>query len=188
MTKAEARKHFLAKRTELSPHVRAEYDLQLYNQFFQKVDLNGVRVMHLYLPIERKGEPDTWAILDRLRREFGHIRLVIPRVGAEDDLEHIFFEGLHQLKDNAWGIPEPQTGVPADPKLIDLVIVPLLAFTLNGHRVGYGKGYYDRFLARCGNQCRKLGLSYFAAATIDGFDDNDICLDAVVTPTGITTF
>lgn len=188
MTKTEARSHYLAQRNLLGDAVRSDYDLRLCNHFFQKVDLNGVHILHLYLPIPARHEPDTWAILDRLRREFGHIRLVVPKVAANGELQHIFFEGLHQLKENAWGIPEPQTGVPADPARLDLVIVPLLAFAANGQRVGYGKGFYDRFLAQCKRHCRKVGLSYFEAAAIEGFDDTDVALDAVVTPNGLITF
>ncbi len=72
---------------------------------------------------------------------------------------------------------------------IDWVLVPLLAFDRRGHRVGYGKGFYDRFLAGCRSDARKIGLSLFApVVAIDDIGSQDVALDAVVTPDRVWTF
>jgi 5-formyltetrahydrofolate cyclo-ligase len=104
-------------------------------------------------------------------------------------LENIYFEGLHQLKKNKWGILEPEQGVPTPTEKIDAVIVPLLAFDEKGHRVGYGKGFYDRFLAQCRKNCQRIGISFFSAATlIEDIDENDIQLTSCINPPGYDIF
>ena len=70
-----------------------------------------------------------------------------------------------------------------------MVLVPLLGFDERGHRVGYGKGFYDRFLAECNPKIQKIGLSLFEpVAQIDDTSDFDIPLDACITPNRIWYF
>ncbi len=183
MTKQELRKTYLDKRKQLTAAECAHFNLQLYNFFFSSIDLSFVNVLHTYLPIIKNNEPDTWMIVDRVRREFPNVRISIPRITPEGELEHIYFEGLHQLQTNAWGIQEPRQGSPTPPEKIDLVLVPLLAVDKQGHRVGYGKGYYDRFLKRCRGDCNKIGLSFFdVIERIDDVDNHDIMLNSCITP------
>ncbi|MBL7870219.1 MAG: 5-formyltetrahydrofolate cyclo-ligase [Cyclobacteriaceae bacterium] len=160
MKKEELRKIYLAKRKALSESERLNLSRDLCDLFFSSIDLSFIKVIHIYLPIESKQEPDTWLIIDRIRREFPHILLSIPIIQA-NKIESIYFEGLHQLEKNSWGILEPKQGVPTPIENIDLVIVPLLAFDKSGHRVGYGHGFYDRFLKDCRSDCKKIGLSFF---------------------------
>ena len=189
MIKQELRKIYLDKRKNLSPTACAQDSRQLFNLFFSYFDLSFVKVLHTYLPIEKNHEPDTWIMVDRIRREFPHIRISIPKVSAEDTLENFYFEGLHQLKPNLWGIQEPRQGVPTPIEKIDLVIVPLLIMDSIGHRVGYGKGYYDRFLKTCRSDCKKIGLSFFEAIErIDDADSRDVRLNASITPGGVINF
>jgi 5-formyltetrahydrofolate cyclo-ligase len=99
-------------------------------------------------------------------------------------MENIFFEGLHQLEKNGWGISEPKQGVPTPSEKIDLVIVPLLAFDKQGHRVGYGKGFYDRFLKECRPDCQKVGLSMFDPENQSiETNEHDVLLSLCITPT-----
>lgn len=188
MTKEEARKAFLQKRLALSEGAYQHLNFQLYNQFFAQVDLSFIKCIHIFLPIESKKEPNTWPIIDRIQREFPHVRISIPKV-VGDQLENIYFEGLHQLKKNKWGILEPEQGVPTPTEKIDMVIVPLLAVDNNGHRVGYGKGFYDRFLAECRIRCLRIGISLFdPVETIEDIDDNDITLTHCLTPSMLLKF
>jgi len=188
MTKSEARKEFLEKRKALNDAQRDILNLQIYNRFFASGYLDTVKTVHIFLSIERTREPDTWQILDRIRREFPHVRLVVPKING-DNLEHYYFEGLHQLQQNDFGILEPTQGIPANLNKIDFVFVPLAAFDSKGNRVGYGKGYYDRFLKECRPDCLKAGLSFFEAA--DVFSDvaaHDVPLDICFTPGKVYTF
>ena len=188
MNKKELRKLFLEKRKGLTEGEYTRLNLALYSQFFASVDLSFIRVLHTFLPLEGNREPDTWAILDRIRREYPQVRVSLPRVNG-DHLENIYYEGPHQLEISAWGIREPKQGVPTPPEKIDLVVVPLLAFDQRGHRVGYGRGYYDRLLRQVRPQCLKVGLSLFQPVdAIDDISDYDVPLDRCVTPEGEVEF
>jgi len=183
MTKQELRKIYLAKRLALSEAEYSQLNFQLYQNFFSNVDLSFIKVLHIFLPIISKKEPDTWLILDRIRREYPHVRISIPRVdNQKNELENFYFEGLHQLKTNEWGIQEPKQGIPTEPEKIDMVLVPLLTFDKQGHRIGYGKGYYDRFLKMCKPGTQKIGISFFDPEEKLPSEEYDVKLNAAITP------
>jgi 5-formyltetrahydrofolate cyclo-ligase len=111
------------------------------------------------------------------------VRTFAPRTNRQlGRLENIEFSPATELVENNWGIREP-VGEDTDPELMDVVVVPLLCFDGAGHRVGYGKGYYDEFLSRCQPDCRKAGVSFFPPVKqIDDLHDRDIQLDLCITP------
>jgi 5-formyltetrahydrofolate cyclo-ligase len=188
MTKAEIRKLFLQKRQALTDAEYHQRNVQLYHQFFTQLDLSFIKCLHIFIPIENKREPDTWPIIDRIRREFPHVMISIPKV-VDDKLENIYFEGLHQLKKNKWGILEPQQGVPTPSEKIDLVVVPLLAFDTLGNRVGYGKGFYDQFLSQPKPDCKKIGISLFQPIEkIEDVDAFDVRLNGCLTASNYYQF
>ncbi len=190
MKKAELRELYLTKRLSLSEAEYNQINFQLYQHFFAGIDLSFIHVLHTFLPIPNKKEPDTWLIIDRIRREFPHIRISIPKINPlSSAFDSIYFEGLHQLETNAWGIQEPKQGVPTEPEKIDMVLVPLLVFDQQGQRVGFGKGFYDRFLVTCKPSCKKIGLSLFEEVDlIEDTDGYDVPLDQCVTPSGVINF
>jgi 5-formyltetrahydrofolate cyclo-ligase len=184
MTKAELRKIYLAKRIALSD---TEYNLlnqQLCENFFASMDLSLIQVLHTFLPIEKTKEPNTWLIIDRIKKEYPHINISIPKINNQTSIvDNFYFKGADQLEKNTWGIPEPKQGVPTPTEKIDAVLVPLLAFDKNGNRIGYGRGFYDKFLATCREDCKKIGLSFFSA--VDGsvpVAEYDIPVDYAITP------
>ena len=91
------------------------------------------------------------------------------------------------LKVNNFGFLEPvQTSKTTKP---DLIVAPLLAFDKSKNRLGYGKGYYDRFLKLTNNSTLKIGLSFFDPITkIQDIDDNDVKLDYCITPKQVYKF
>ena len=94
------------------------------------------------------------------------------------EIDAIEYTSSTNLETNKWGINEPVDSEIVDPASIDLVIVPLLCFDKRGHRVGYGKGYYDQFLKKCRPDCIKAGVSLFPPVDqIDDVHDGDIPLD-----------
>lgn len=188
MTKSELRKLHLQKRLSLNEAECLHFSRQICDQFFTHVDLDYVNIMHAYLPIEKNKEPNTWLILDRIKKEFPKIRISLPRV-RNNNLENFFFEGPYQLEKNNWGIPEPKQGVPTPSDKIDLVIVPLIAFDRRGNRVGYGKGFYDKFLKECRLDCMKVGLSFFEPVEkISDVEEYDIALTHCITPNKLYQF
>ena len=140
------------------------------------------------MPIEKNKEPDTWLIINKIKQEFSSVRISIPRV-RNNNLESIFYEGIHQLEKNAWDILEPKEGISTDVKKIELVFVPLLIFDRSGNRVGYGKGFYDKFLKNCPQTCKKVGLSFFEpVGFIDDTKDFDVALTHCITPEKVYFF
>jgi len=93
------------------------------------------------------------------------------------------------LKQSDWGILEPTFGTTKTADLFDLVLVPLLAYDIEGNRVGYGKGFYDGFLKSCKPDCQFIGLSYFEPEEnpIDTIP-SDIRLHYCITPKRILQF
>jgi 5-formyltetrahydrofolate cyclo-ligase len=90
---------------------------------------------------------------------------------------------------NKYNILEPIGDHSIPPESIDLVFVPLLAFDKNGYRVGYGKGFYDRYLARCRDTVIKIGFSFFDPVdVIDDIDEFDVPLSYCVTPSSLYEF
>jgi 5-formyltetrahydrofolate cyclo-ligase len=125
----------------------------------------------------------------RLWRDHPEIKVFAPRVdAATGELKSVGFDADTEFTESSWGIREP-VGDPADPDGLDLVIVPLLCFDLSGHRVGYGKGYYDRFLAKCRPDCLKIGLSLFPPIDeIEDLHDGDVPVDLCITPDEVFRF
>jgi 5-formyltetrahydrofolate cyclo-ligase len=181
-TKREIRKEYLERRGKLTQALKLSLDRQLADRFFSSINLLPVRWLHTYLPRARSNEPDTWLLIDRLRREFPQTLVAVPRMGPADSMEHIVYEGLHQVRESQLGIPEPVNGTPADIARLNLVVCPLVCADVNGHRLGYGKGYYDRFLSRLPAGCLKVGLSYFEPLPALPVDEWDVAIDLLVTP------
>lgn len=187
MTKAEIRTAYLQKRKALAPAVYLQLCQMLCQRFFVSVNLTRVGLLHTYLPIPGKNEPDTWLIIDRLRREYPHIQIAAPRI-TNNNLEHVILEYPLQIATNTWNIPEPRTGTTVPAASADMVLVPLLAFDEKGNRIGYGKGYYDRFLKSCRPETPRIGLSFFAPLPHVPATPADVPLSACVTPDAFYIF
>lgn len=189
MTKKELRKIYLRKRMELSEAGYQQLNQRLCENFFSVINLGVVQVIHTFLPIKKNREVNTWLIIDRIRKDYPHVQISIPKINNHTaELEHYYYENPDQLKNNTWEIPEPVKGVPTPTQKIDAILVPLLAFDKQGHRLGYGRGFYDRFLASCRPDCKKIGLSFFEVEEkIEGISEKDIPLDLIITPDDVVS-
>lgn len=184
MTKTKLRKIYLAWRKNLLPEEKHEKSERITNLFFQNFDLSRINFLHCFLPIERTNEIDTKLIFQRIWKEFQQIETLVPRVNYKTgELENLKFTPATKLVENSLGIGEPVDNVLVESEKIDTVLVPLLCFDQKGFRVGYGKGYYDKFLRNCRADCLKIGLSYFEPiAEIFDAQDFDVKIDFCVTP------
>lgn len=190
-TKAELRAHYKALRKALSDAEKEQLDQQLKEQFFRHIPLDAVSTLHLYAPIHRFREVDTLLIAQEVRKSFPEIKLVISRtIWQKRLMEHVYFSEDVKLEPNAQGIPEPVGGELCPSQKIDAVIVPLLTFDEEGHRLGYGGGFYDRFLAECTPHALRIGLSYFPPLDfeIPEVHEYDIRLTHCLTPEHAYTF
>ena len=186
MLKSELRKQALAQRKGLTEQQAAVLSEALLATF-KKLDFSDINSVHIFLPILRHNEPNTFLFIDWLHANHPKIKIVVPKADFETHtMNHYVFNSLVDLKNNDYGIPEPQNAL-AFAGVPDLVLVPLLAFDQKGYRVGYGKGFYDRFFQNINTQ--KIGLSFFEpVAQINDVHLNDIRLDKCITPNKIYSF
>lgn len=187
MLKKEIRSQYRKRRNGISLATLENASLGITQQVL-RIPLWNFEFFHIFLPIPDKREVDTAVLVSLLQSK--HKKIVLPKVTGPGTMEHYQYEPTTQLVISPWGIPEPSGGIRVPPEKIDVVFVPLLAFDQNGHRVGYGKGFYDRFLAQCRPDTKKVGLSVFdveeEAISDPGADD--IRLDYAVTPKTVYTF
>ena len=190
MTKAELRANYLTRRKAISPQDRAAKSSAISDLFFTSFNLVPIKYLHVFLPIERLNEVNTRLIVEKLWKEYPHVHTVVPRVnGKTGEIENLAFSADTELVENAWGIEEPGDSEFVDSHEIDLVLVPGLCFDRTGHRVGYGKGFYDRLLKKCRPDCLKIGVSYFEPIDkIENLYEGDVPLDFVITATRTVKF
>ena len=184
MLKSEARALFLTKRKNISLEEKVLLDNSILAEF-KKIDLTALKCIHIYLPIIAQNECNTYPIIDFIRENYPKINMAIPKANFENgQMDAVFFNPETQLATNNLGIAEPINGAAIDPMVIDMIICPLLAFDLKGNRVGYGKGFYDRFLGQCKSDVIKLGLSYFEPINnLTDCNESDLPLSSCITPT-----
>ncbi len=180
--KRELREEYLKKREGLSKPEIHRLNVDLLSEF-KKLSLKGLRLIHFFFPIEKFTEPDTLPIIHWILKEHPEVKIVLSRCNLETNLmEHFIWDG-QELLENRWGIKEPHSGTRVLSQQLDAVIVPLLVFDKEGNRVGFGKGFYDRFLGDCREDCKKIGLSFFDPIDkIKDIDSLDIKLNLCVTP------
>lgn len=107
--------------------------------------------------------------------------VLLPKVISDTEMEVLRYTGPNDLEQSAWGIMEP-TGNPfTDYPHIDVAIVPGMAFDAQGHRLGRGRGYYDRFLTRVPH-VYKIGVC-FSWQLVDHVpsDEHDVVMNEIIT-------
>ena len=187
MNKATLRTHYKRLRKALSQEQIEDDSLQIANQLLL-LPIWDHEFYHIFLSIIEHKEVNTDYLLNILSGKDKHI--VISKSNfATREMSHVLLTDNTKIKKNKWHIPEPINGIPIASQHIDVVFVPLLAFDLHGHRVGYGKGFYDRFLKHCKADTLKIGVSFFEAETqISDILESDITLDYCITPEKIYRF
>mgnify|MGYP003450337178 FL=1 len=187
MDKKELRKKYKTLRKNLSEDTIEEWSLQIANQLI-RLDIWQHNFYHLFLPIEIQKEVNTEYILQILAGKDKNIVLSKSDFSTRE-MTHFLLTDNTTIKKNSYDIPEPIDGLEVPVFKIDVVFVPLLAFDENGNRVGYGKGFYDKFLAECKPEILKIGLSFFESEkVISDVLNTDIQLDLCVTPTKVYNF
>lgn len=188
-TKGELRERFKQVRLLLTKEEEDSLNNELLLQF-QQFNWSGFSYIHIFLPIRGFKEPNTNLLIDWLRSNFPQIQLVIPKSDLGSlKMHHYAWEEDLVFELNKWGIEEPRSGRVVLAEQLDIVILPLLAFDVMGNRVGYGKGFYDRFLSVCRPDCLKVGLSLFEPVEIiDDINPLDVPLDYCITPNRIWEF
>jgi 5-formyltetrahydrofolate cyclo-ligase len=189
MTKSEARRLYLEKRLALSASERARLDDLLLIQL-QTTELPFISFLLSYWPIEKNKEPNTHLFSDYIEFQNPELVTCFPKTNFDDGtMQAVPVNDDTRFRKNQFEIYEPEEGDTINASGLDLVFVPMLAVDKKGLRVGYGKGFYDRFLAGCRSDCMKIGFSYFEPFdSLDDANDFDLPLDLCVTPTAVYVF
>lgn len=191
MNKAELRIPLNKKRLDL-PEIEVEkMSKRIHDLVFSRLMMHRYSPIHVFLPLKRKKEPDTLLIINTLRKDFAP-DIYISKSLENGELLHVLFEPFTALNSNQWGIEEPKdlTNAISSQAFFEkyknediLIFVPLLAFDKIGNRVGYGKGYYDRFLQYATKDTTIVGLSFFEPIDlIEDADSFDVKMNYCVTP------
>jgi len=187
MLKKELRTKYKALRNQLSENDLEEMSLAIANKVLA-LPIWEKTYFHIFLPISEQKEVNTEYILHLLSGKDKEI--IISKSDFETrEMIHFLLTDNTKIKKNEYNIPEPVDGLEVPTKKIDVVFVPLLAFDKTGHRAGYGKGFYDKFLKDCKPEIIKIGLSFFEAEElIEDVFENDVKLDYCVTPNRVYEF
>ena len=181
MNKKELRKKYKDLRSKLSFNDIEDKSIAIANNLL-KLPIWKQEYYHIFLSIVEHKEVNTEFILSILSGKDKHI--VLSKSDFEtSSMTHFLLTDSTVIKKNKWNIPEPVDGIEIQLNKIDVVFIPLLAFDIKGNRVGYGKGFYDKFLALCKPDTIKIGLSFFESEElIQDVFESDVRLDYSITP------
>ena len=188
MLKEEIRKDYKLRRRKLSSTEKDKLeDLMLIQ--FQKLKLPQCMILMTYAPIEVQNEYDPYLAECYAMFKNPKIVFVHPCIDTTTESMIGYITNDETLfEENRFGVLEPTGGPKIFPEDIEVMFVPLLAFSKEGYRVGYGKGYYDAYIPNCNPKMIKIGFSFFDPVEIDDVNGWDKKLNYCITPNKIYTF
>lgn len=190
-TKSDLRNRILRNRSVLSPQAVCEKSGNIFNRLYSTKHYEDTKIVLAYMSFRNEVSTELF-----IRKCLADGKIVaIPRVehhkgtGSQRILTAYRINELDKdIISGYKGIPEPDTTIlnKMDPREIDLAIIPGVVFDYSRYRIGYGAGYYDRFLSSLGTDCLKAGIAY-DMQMIDKipYEEHDIPMDIVVTETGV---
>ncbi len=188
MKKQELRQIYQQKRENISPKEAILLSERINKHIIRQFEWQKIQNIHLFLPIKDKKEVDLWGFIRWIFSEMPEKSLFIPKI-IGNELKSCLLTPETQLKTNRWGILEATEPPVSENTPFDLVITPLLYADNQGNRVGYGKGFYDRFFLKINDNAVKLGVNFFPPnEPISDIFSQDIPLDILVTPEKVFSF
>ena len=182
MTKAEIRKEILRSRDSLGDEERAVSSKAIAGRLYELEEYREASNIFMYASF--RSEVDTYNIIARALSEGRAVAL--PRCTGEDTMVFCYIESLSDLKSGYRGIPEPGEDLPAALSEPDLMIVPGVAFDPQMNRVGYGKGFYDRFFKAIPLYVPKIALAFELQMVPEiPYETLDETMDKIITEKGI---
>jgi len=171
-TKLRAKK--LSTRKQQSPQLKKLNDHKIVQKISRLQLFKKAQKILLYVPIH--GEVDVTELITKFPKK----TFVLPRVTGKSLKLHII-ESLEQTAKGTFNIHEPHKHLPAvKPEELDLIFVPGVVFSLDGHRIGYGKGFYDRLLKKTIGT--KIGIAYdFQIVKNIPGQPHDVSMDMIIT-------
>lgn len=185
MLKKDLRKIYLEKRMTLSKDEVNFLSEKIFEKFILQFNIIENQKVIVFLPISKFNEINTLEFVKFLWTK--KVNIFVPKI-IDKDLISIKFTSETVLIENSWGILEPLSNQNEE-TVFDYVITPLLYCDSFGNRVGYGKGFYDKFFQTINSDAKKIGVNYFAPTDIiDDISELDVKLDYLITPDEILSF
>lgn len=177
--KQELRQQFLEQREKISGDQYIAASGAIIQKLKQLTEFEEAKNIHSYISMNDRGEVDTHDLIKEMVSS--DKKVIVPVTNfRKGTLKHIRLNSYEDLEANKWGVPEPDGGEEISPEELDLVIVPMVGADEECNRIGYGKGFYDRFLKNV--DCPKVGL-LFERNVVKQLpaEDFDIPLDKIIT-------
>lgn len=184
LEKSALRKHFLQLRTTYPPD-RAQADsARIRDTLLSLEEVRTARSILLYLAA--RGEVDTWPLLDLFLAEKREVLAPCCVAGKPGHMVIRQVRSRDKLTPGAFGLMEPRPDAPIYEAAPQIILVPALAFDRRGGRLGFGGGYYDRYLAATAPPGLAVGLAYdFQITDILPTEPWDRPVNLILTPTSI---
>lgn len=185
MLKKNLRKIYLEKRMTLSKDEVSFLSEKIFEKFILQFNVIENHKVSVFFPISKFNEINTLEFIKFLWSK--KVNVFVPKI-IDKDLISVKFTPETILIENSWGILEPLSNQNEE-TVFDYVITPLLYCDSFGNRVGYGKGFYDKFFQTINSDAKKIGVNYFAPTDIiDDISELDVKLDYLITPDEILSF
>ena len=169
------RQQLIKKRSELDGPTHQRLSSRIISHLKQQDFFQQANTIAVYLSYNN--EVDTWQLI---REMMPYKRICVPTVDNSQTMHFVFLDDLKHLKKNKYGIYEPVSNLAVEKTDIDLIIVPLVGFNDQNFRLGYGGGYYDRFLAQYSG--KKIGIAFQLQRTEELIPETfDVPLDMIIT-------
>lgn len=177
--KEELRQQLLNQRKSISEPEFYGASADIVEELKEQKEYQDAETIHCYVSMNERREVETRVLIKEMIEKGKDV--VVPVTNFESGtLTHIRLKSFSDLEENKWGVLEPKKGEEVTPEKIDLVIVPMVGGDEQCNRIGYGEGFYDRFLKDV--RCPKIGLSFDITIVNQLPTENfDISLDKIIT-------
>ena len=187
-TKSDLRNNYRAKRKRITPEESSSLSLSIARQVEDYLrDHSHIKHIHIFLPIKKLNEINTFPLIEKLLQADKNLYTSVTDFTTQDMATIKLLAPLNTREDE-FGIPVPVLREEACVEDIQMVLIPLLAYDLEGNRLGYGMGFYDRFLESLPQQVLKAGVSFFPPEKVIPSEVHDIKLDICFTATQVYLF
>lgn len=177
--KEDLRNYYLRIRSHMSEEEYKKCSRVIIRRLKDSSAYNQAKWVHCYVSINERREVNTHPLIQEMLS--GKKQAVVPVTNfGPGTLTHVQLNNFEDLNSNKWGVPEPGSGDEVTADDLDLVVVPMVAGDPQCNRLGYGKGFYDRFLSQV--DCPKIGLLYESCMAEQlPTEDFDVTLDQIIT-------
>ena len=184
--KGVLREELLERRQELPASEVLVASRRIMERCVESIPWANIKSLHSYAPMAARKEVNSWWLLEYVWEHQPHVTTVSPIIQS-GLMQSVAIDDTTRWRESLAGIPEPLNGIPLpDDQHFDVIIIPIVGFDRHGHRLGYGKGHYDKFLSTQPDAL-KLGVAY-AVAEVElaiPAEPHDVPLQHIVTESEI---